>query len=336
MATAGRIVRGTRAGLARLARRPWARRPLSIAAAELSRALDGTSVPDDPPRAADDDGLYGGAYFGEGRDPSGDREGRSGYASYDRVSSNADIAAYLLWRHFRVRTVLDVGCATGYLVAALRDLGLAAEGCDASTFAVAHPAPGAEGHVHLGDLAAGLPFGDGAFDLVCALEVLEHLPPDAVPGALAELRRVSGGLLYATIPSFGPSPAGPGGHFEGKVRPDRVDHYRALGPGYEGPVPFEDLEIDAEGHPVEGHLTIASFHWWTRRFAEAGFERWPEVERALYADIEPVGLERFWNLYVLAVPGTDRSVAHPYRPGAGLPELGLVHPLYEHAARQGG
>ena len=67
-------------------------------------------------------------------------------------------------------------------------------------------------------------------------------------------------------------------------------------------MPEADLATDTEGQPVEGHLTIASFDWWTERFAEAGFTRCPEVERRLYADIEPAELAPFWNLYVFRVP----------------------------------
>ena len=86
------------------------------------------------------------------------------------------------------------------------------------------------------------------------------------------------------------------------MRPERLEHYRSLGADYGGPVPTEDLALDAEGGPVEGHLTIASFDWWTARFAEAGFDRWADVERRLYTDIAPAGLGVFWNLYVFAVP----------------------------------
>ena len=87
-----------------------------------------------------------------------------------------------------------------------------------------------------------------------------------------------GGYLYATIPSFGPNVSGPDGHFEGKVRPERVEHYRELGPDYPGPVPEADLAVDADGQLVEGHLTIASFEWWTQQFELAGFTRCPEIE----------------------------------------------------------
>jgi SAM-dependent methyltransferase len=273
--------------------------------------------------------TYGGSYFGEGRDASGDRAGLSGYARYDRVASNADIAGWLLWRNFRVVNSLDVGCATGYLVEVLRERGIDAQGCDVSQFAIDHAAPGAVGHVRVANLFAGLPWDDGAFELVTALEILEHLPPDRVPGALAELRRVCGGYLYATIPSFGVNASGPDGHFEGKVRPAREGHYRQLGPEYLGPVPEEDLAVDAEGQLVEGHLTIASFEWWTGQFADAGFTRCPEIERRLYADIAPADLAPFWNIYVFATDAASTIAVEPLRPERSLAELGLRHPLLE-------
>jgi len=312
-----------------------ARRAMARTGNELSRAARIGEVVSEA-RAADTSkgghiSLYEDSYFGVGRDPTGDRQGRSGYATYDRVSSNADIAAYLLWRNFRVQRTLDVGCAKGYLVEALRELGLDAHGCDISSYAVEHAAPGALGYVRMGDLSRGLPYRDGEFDLVSALEILEHLPPDEVPDAIAELRRVCGGVLYATIPSFGPSGSGPDGHFEGKVLPERLEHYRSLGAGYAGPVPFEDLAVDVDGRPVEGHLTIASYDWWTERFADAGFDRWADVERRLYGDIAPAGLGRHWNLYVFAVPDTPVELSAPRSPGASLRELGLKHPLIEHA-----
>jgi SAM-dependent methyltransferase len=309
-----------------------ARRAMTRAGAELSRAARvGEVVSEARAAGPDADSLYGDSYFGVGRDPSGDRQGRSGYATYDRTSSNADIAAYLLWRNFRVSRALDVGCAQGFLVEALRERGVDAHGCDVSPYAVEHAAPGALGYVRLGDLSRGLPYADGEFELVCALEILEHLPTDRVPQALAELRRVCRGVVYATIPSFGRNASGPDGHFEGKVRPERFDHYRGLGLDYTGPVPFDDLAVDADGRPVEGHLTIASFDWWTARFGEAGFDRWADVERRLYADIAPAGLGPFWNLYVFAVPDAPLTLADPRDPDRSLRQLGLVHPLIEHA-----
>jgi SAM-dependent methyltransferase len=166
---------------------------MTTTARELARALD--------------DDLYGASYFGSGRNPF-DRMGLSGYERYDRDTSNANAAAYLVWRWFDARRVLDVGCATGFVVEALRELGIDAEGVDVSQFAVEQAAQGARGHVRQGDLCRRLPFPSRRFDVVTALETLEHLPPEAVPGALAELHRVSAGYVVATIPSFGPNESG--------------------------------------------------------------------------------------------------------------------------------
>lgn len=316
------VVTGARALLERVAvSSPPARRLFERAGRELSGAAE---------RAYRRIDQYGPQYYGQGRDPSGDRGGLSGYATYDRMTSNADIAAYVIWRTFGgAKRTLDVGCATGFVVEALRELGLDAQGCDVSRYAVDHATAGARGHVRVADPRASLPWPDGEFEVVSALEILEHLAPADVPAALAELRRVCSGYLYATIPSFGGNNgAGPGGHYEGKVRPERLDHYKAMGLDYDGPVPTEDLARDAVGELLEGHETIASFGWWTARFGEAGFERRPAIERRIYDDIEAGALTSAWNVYVLGVPGSEEDVAVPRSPDLSLVELGLRHPRF--------
>jgi len=267
----------------RLARLVFAR-----LSAEMQRAL-----PDD---------TYNGAYFGEGRSPLG-RMGLSGYNRYDRHMSNADVAAYLVWRFLPGRRTLDVGCALGFVVEALRELDIDAEGVDVSYYAVDHAPSGVRGHLRQGSLLDRLPFDDASFDVVTALETLEHLPPYSIAPALAELRRVCGGYLLATIPSFGPNANGPGGWYNGKVRAARLGHYQHLADTYEGPVPYDDLMQDSEGEPIEGHLTIASFGWWTKQFEAAGFERCGEIERRIHPHLARFGLTKFWSLYVFRVPG---------------------------------
>ncbi len=309
-------------------RHPGSRRLMAASGRELTNAAESALALAGAREAGVAD-VYGGGYFGEGRDASGDRAGRSGYARYDRIASNADIAGWLLWRNFRVTESLDVGCATGHLVEVLRERGIDAEGCDVSRYAVDHATPGAIGHVRVANLFTGLPWEDGRFELVTALEILEHLPPDRVGAALTELRRVCSGYLYATIPSFGTNLSGPDGHFEGKVRPERLEHYRGLGPAFLGPVPEADLAVDADGRLVEGHLTIAAFEWWTQQFELAGLTRCPDIERRLYADIEPGDLAPYWNIYVLKSDGASEETAQPIRPDRSLVDLGLRHPLFE-------
>jgi SAM-dependent methyltransferase len=249
--------------------------------------------------------LYGASYFGVER--GGGR--RSGYVQYDRQTSRSNIAAYLLWKNFEFRSSLDVGCALGFVVEALRELNVDAWGSDISADAISLAHPGVRPYLTQGELSKGLPFEDGRFELVSTFEILEHVPPERVPEALTELSRVCRGHLLATIPSFGPNPYGPEGWFRGKVRWPRLEHYQSLGPEYDGPVPFYDLLKDADGTPIEGHLTIASFRWWTRQFARAGLERCPELEAALLPDVERLGLRGIWDLYVLRKPGASAQPA---------------------------
>jgi SAM-dependent methyltransferase len=223
--------------------------------------------------------------------------------------SNADVAAYLVWRFLPGNHTLDAGCAFGFVVEALRELELDAEGVDVSFFAIDHASPGARGHVRQGSLLDRLPFAAGDFDVVTALETLEHLPPEAIPAAIAELRRVSRGYLLATIPSFGSNANGPGGWYNGKVRDERLAHYQELGDTFVGPVPNEDLAVDSEGNLLEGHLTIASFGWWTQQFEAAGFERCGEIERRIHPHLARFGLTKYWCLYVLRVPEVAAATA---------------------------
>jgi len=264
---------------------PWFRRIVSIGARELERALH--------------DDLYREGYFGDVA-PTGVLQ--VGTDEYTRSFTHADEGAYLLWRFFPVRRTLDVGCAFGFMVEAERELGLDARGVDVSQFALDRAALGARGHVQYGNLGYRLPFRRGSFELVSAFETLEHMPPEAVPHALRELRRITSGYIVATIPSFGVNENGPGGWFDVKVRPERLEHYRALGDAYDGPVPYEDLYRDEHGRPVEGHLTIASFRWWTRAFEAAGLIRCAAVERRMHPVLAQLGLTKYWNLYVLRVP----------------------------------
>ncbi|MEU3479452.1 class I SAM-dependent methyltransferase [Streptomyces sp. NPDC033754] len=99
------------------------------------------------------------------------------------------------------RRVLDAGCGSGPLAAALRERGAVVTGLDVSAgmLALARRRLGDEIPLHVGDLRDPLPFDDGAFDDVAASLVLHYLE-DWGP-TLAEIRRVlrPGGRLIASV-----------------------------------------------------------------------------------------------------------------------------------------
>lgn len=108
-------------------------------------------------------------------------------------------------RHFRPRagadaTVLDFGCGTGAMLGYLARYGQV-QGVDASAEAVGFCRErGVEAVIRADGLP--LPFEAGSFDLVTALDVIEHVDRD--DELLAELHRVAkpGGTLLVTVPAF--------------------------------------------------------------------------------------------------------------------------------------
>jgi SAM-dependent methyltransferase len=95
--------------------------------------------------------------------------------------------------------LLDAGCGSGRMLDELARYGRV-WGVDLSSEAVA--AARSRGHEVVRAAIESMPFGDGAFDLVTCLDVIEHTCDER--DALAELRRVTrpGGLLIATVPAY--------------------------------------------------------------------------------------------------------------------------------------
>ncbi len=99
------------------------------------------------------------------------------------------------------RRILDAGCGSGPLSAALRDKGAMVTGFDVSAAMVdlARQRLGEDADLHVADLSAPLPFADARFDDVVASLVLHYL--EDWSGPLAELRRVlkPGGRLLLSV-----------------------------------------------------------------------------------------------------------------------------------------
>lgn len=152
-----------------------------------------TDVPESFAQSADRDQVND--YDGFAEAYSAENENNFVNAYYERPAMLAlagDVAG---------RRILDAGCGSGPLSAALRDRGAVVTGIDASAgmLALARRRLGDEVALHVVDLSDRLPFADGAFDDVVASLVLHYLE-DWGP-TLAELRRVlrPGGRLIASV-----------------------------------------------------------------------------------------------------------------------------------------
>ncbi|MFF9564361.1 class I SAM-dependent methyltransferase [Leifsonia sp. NPDC014704] len=100
------------------------------------------------------------------------------------------------------RRILDAGCGSGPLSAALRERGAIMSGFDGSPAMIelARRRLGDQVPLHVADLASSLPFADDAFDDVMASLVLHYL--EDWTGPLGELRRLikPGGRLIVSVP----------------------------------------------------------------------------------------------------------------------------------------
>ncbi len=99
----------------------------------------------------------------------------------------------------RPRNVLDISCKRGELLLELARRGFRVRGTNFER----EPAPPSEIQVDFDvDLMKGLPYPDESFDLVCLIEVIEHLENHRV--AVSEMARVTrpGGAIIITTPNI--------------------------------------------------------------------------------------------------------------------------------------
>jgi 2-polyprenyl-3-methyl-5-hydroxy-6-metoxy-1,4-benzoquinol methylase len=101
---------------------------------------------------------------------------------------------------FEPKKVIVLGCARGYLVRALREVGVEAYGVDISEWAIKNADEKAKDYVYLGDIADMSRWKDGEFDLVVAADVLEHIPREKLSRVLDEIARICNRNVYALIP----------------------------------------------------------------------------------------------------------------------------------------
>lgn len=95
------------------------------------------------------------------------------------------------------RTVLDAGCAKGFLVEALRDRGVEAWGVDISEYAIAQVRPDVRPYCRVGSLTEPLA---QQYDLIICIEVLEHLTPQEAEAAVKNFCQHTDDIIFSSTP----------------------------------------------------------------------------------------------------------------------------------------
>jgi len=219
--------------------------------------------------------FYNAEYF----DAPKERQADSGYEVYISYEKDINLARQSK-AIFNPGFSLDVGCARGFIASEQRKLGINAYGSDFSTYAISTADVDVRPFLFVSDCSA-LPLKRDFFDLVTCYETLEHLEGDSCRRAMDELARITKSFLWISTPCLGYNDLYfPPGWPQGKIKKEFVHLYEKE-VDFPDPALLEHLALDRNGFPIEGHVTIASFRWWTENFINRGFIRRGDIEKKL-------------------------------------------------------
>lgn len=106
--------------------------------------------------------------------------------------------------HFQLKPgerILDIGCAKGFLVKDLLELGIDAYGLDISRYALLNCEREVVGRLHQGS-AEALPFPDKSFSAVLSINTIHNLSRERCVLALREIQRVAPGRAFVQVDSY--------------------------------------------------------------------------------------------------------------------------------------
>jgi len=100
-------------------------------------------------------------------------------------------------------SVLDVGCAKGFMLHDLAELipGISVKGVDISDYAIENAIDDMKPHVEVAN-AINLPFENNSFDVVISINTIHNLEREECGKALQEIERVSRGKSFITVDAY--------------------------------------------------------------------------------------------------------------------------------------
>jgi len=124
-------------------------------------------------------------------------DGGKGYHTYE-YSGQYDTWADTIIRLFDPANVLEIGCAKGFLVKALRDRGVPAFGIDISDYALSKADESVEDYLYQHDVTSGKKLGLPKYDLIVSFDTFEHIPKDKL-GTVKEFMKLHGDRYYVRV-----------------------------------------------------------------------------------------------------------------------------------------
>jgi SAM-dependent methyltransferase len=128
----------------------------------------------------------------------------------ERFRDDYRLLARALLEQIQFDSVFDVGCANGFLLEAFLEAGREIGGIEAATAARKVLPDALRSHVSFGDFSESR----GKWDLVCCVEVAEHIPPPRSEELVRTLVRLARETIYFTA-----APPGQFGHGHINCRP---------------------------------------------------------------------------------------------------------------------
>lgn len=178
--------------------------------------------------------------------------GVSGYMNYSWMPERTlRMAHHLILSLGITGKVLDFGCAKGFLVRALRILGVEAWGVDVSEYAIEHADPEVRQYLYSAWELAARPGSKNSYDnydWMIAKDVFEHLTEDELKAQL-EITREHIKRLFVAVP---------------------------LGDGSKFTIPAMDLDVT--------HRLAKPIEWWVKAFNDGGWRvnlwayKWPGMK----------------------------------------------------------
>ena len=100
-------------------------------------------------------------------------------------------------KELKPKKILDVGCASGYLVEGLRDLGVDARGIDVSEYAISKVREDIKPYCNV--QSATVPIKE-RYDLITCIEVMEHLSPEDFNRAIDNMCNATNTIIFSSTP----------------------------------------------------------------------------------------------------------------------------------------